>query len=114
MWVTFERLFVDKYFPKDTQNAMQSKFFNLKQGDMSVSKYETKFSALARFATTQFTNDDLQGTWFEEGLKPGIQSKLAPRRLKSFADILAVALAIESKDLQSKKSREANCLLKHH
>ena len=81
---------------------------------MIVIEYETKFSALARFATAQLTNDNFKGARFEEGLKPSIQKKLAPLRLKSFADILGAALTIESKELQLKKNREANPPPKSH
>ena len=56
-----------------------------------------KFSALAYFAIAQLTDDNFKGARFEEGLKPGIQNKLAPLGLKSFANILGATLAIECK-----------------
>ena len=79
---------------------------------MTVTEYETKFSTLAHFSTTQFTDDNFKGALFKEGLKLGIQNKLAPLRLKNFADILGAALAIKSKELQLKRNRESNPLPK--
>ena len=81
---------------------------------MIVMEYEMKFSALSHFATAQLTDDNFKGACFEEGLKPGIQNKLAPLRLKSFIDILGAALAIENKELQLKKNWEANPPPKSH
>ena len=98
-WATFERLFLHKHFPNDTRNGMWSEFFNLKQGDMIIMEYETKFLALALFATAQLTDENFKGAQFEEGLKPSIQTNLAPLQLKSFTDILAIGLANKIKDL---------------
>ena len=78
---------------------MRLKFLNLKQGDMTFIEYKTKFSALARFATPQLTDDNFKWARFEEGLKPSIQDKLAPLQWKSFANSLGIVLAIESKEL---------------
>ena len=51
---------------------MRLEFFNLKQGDTTVTEYETKFSPLAHFATAQLTNNNFKGACFEEELKPSI------------------------------------------
>ena len=46
-WSTFEGLFLDKYFLKVLRDAIQAEFFALQQGNMTITEYETKLSALA-------------------------------------------------------------------
>ncbi|KAL8120052.1 hypothetical protein AgCh_017255 [Apium graveolens] len=49
-WARFTELFLEKYFPDCLQSQMEMEFFELKQGDRSVTEYEAKFTELARIA----------------------------------------------------------------
>ena len=42
-------MFLDKYFPRYMQTQMETKFFELKQDNMTVGEYEKKFTELSRF-----------------------------------------------------------------
>ncbi|KAL8147109.1 hypothetical protein AgCh_004723 [Apium graveolens] len=48
-WDRFTELFWEKYFPCYIKNQMEIKFLELKQGNLSVTDYEAKFTELARF-----------------------------------------------------------------
>ena len=48
-WNRFKRLFLDLYFPRYMQTQMETKFFELKQDNMTVGEYEKKFTELSRF-----------------------------------------------------------------
>ena len=67
-WADFERLFLGQYFPEAVRNEKRSELFSLKQGDLSVTEYEMKFSSLARFAAAQLTDDVFKATIFEARL----------------------------------------------
>ena len=71
-WVDFEWLFLGQYFLEAVRNEKRSELFTLKQGDSTVTEFEMRFLSLARFATTQLTDDIFKATIFETGLWPNI------------------------------------------
>ncbi|KAL8133953.1 hypothetical protein AgCh_009138 [Apium graveolens] len=46
-WDMFTELFLENYFTRYMKNQMEIKFLELKQGNISVTEYETKFTDLA-------------------------------------------------------------------
>ncbi|MCI68462.1 GRAS family transcription factor, partial [Trifolium medium] len=46
----FKREFWVKYFPADARNKKVVEFLELKQGNMSVAEYATKFEKLSAFS----------------------------------------------------------------
>ncbi|XP_028116802.1 uncharacterized protein LOC114314518 [Camellia sinensis] len=48
VWSKFLELFNEKYFPEAGRRQKQVDFLNLKQNDMSVAQYESKFAELSR------------------------------------------------------------------
>ena len=48
-WETFTHLFLYKYFSSVARQAKQNEFLNLRQGDLSITKYEARFGDIARF-----------------------------------------------------------------
>ncbi|MCI85924.1 hypothetical protein A2U01_0107203, partial [Trifolium medium] len=49
-WEMFKREFWVKYFPADVRNRKVVEFLELKQGNMTVAEYATKFEALSAFS----------------------------------------------------------------
>ena len=49
-WETFKNQFTDKYIPSHVKRQKAIKFQQLKQGNMTVLEYVTKFERLARYA----------------------------------------------------------------
>src|ERR1044072_5058632 len=47
-WNTFKRVFLEKYFPVSAQEAKETQFLTLKQGNMSVAEYASKMESLAK------------------------------------------------------------------
>ena len=58
-----------KYFPTSARHAKAQKFLELKQGTMTVLKYMTKFTKLARFVDDYVTTDMEKVRKFEDGMK---------------------------------------------
>lgn len=72
-WDRFKELFFENYFPENTQQDMEVKFLELKQGSMTVAEYVVKFNELARFAPHQVDTEARKARRFELGLKPWAQ-----------------------------------------
>ncbi|KAA0059823.1 reverse transcriptase [Cucumis melo var. makuwa] len=49
-WQTFRGIFEDKYYPSTYCEAKRDEFLGLKQGSLSVVKYERKYTELSRYA----------------------------------------------------------------
>ncbi|XP_069145911.1 uncharacterized protein [Solanum lycopersicum] len=47
-WVSFSRLFMEKYIPGTLRDRKRDEFLSLEQGRLSITAYEAKFSALSR------------------------------------------------------------------
>ncbi|KAL8123967.1 hypothetical protein AgCh_011826 [Apium graveolens] len=74
-WDRFTDFFLEKYFPRFMKNQMEIKFLELKQDNLSVADYETKFTELARFVPEQVDTDEKRAKRFQQGLKPWIRSR---------------------------------------
>ncbi|KAL8120502.1 hypothetical protein AgCh_017617 [Apium graveolens] len=48
-WEKFTEMFLERYLPSYMQDRLEMKFLDLRQDDMSVAKYEVKFSELSKF-----------------------------------------------------------------
>ncbi|XP_031280836.1 uncharacterized protein LOC116139300 [Pistacia vera] len=68
-WANFLQDFFDHYFPVVYQDAKQSEFLRLTQGNMSVEEYLIKFIELSRFAQLIVGNERAKCRRFEEGLR---------------------------------------------
>ena len=75
IWDRFKEMFLEKYFPAYMTDQMELKFLELKQGNMSVAEYETKFTELSRFVPTYVDTERKRARRFQQGLKSWIRSK---------------------------------------
>ncbi|MCI53984.1 pol polyprotein, partial [Trifolium medium] len=74
-WEMFKREFWVKYFPADVRNWKVVEFLELKQGNMSVAEYATKFEALGAFSPYYNTPEAEYDKCikFESGLRPEVK-----------------------------------------
>ncbi|XP_063944973.1 uncharacterized protein LOC135151190 isoform X1 [Daucus carota subsp. sativus] len=105
-WQRFTELFLEKYFPSYMQDQMEIKFLELKQDDMSVAEYETKFSELARFVPEYINTDAKKAKRFQQGLRSWIRGKIAVLELQSYAAVVQKAMIIEGESELSQKERD--------
>ena len=73
-----------QYYPRDMKRATEQEFLRLKQGQMSVMEYATKFNELSRFAPNQVTAEEMKMDHFEQGLKGPIKRMIARHVFTSF------------------------------
>ncbi|XP_028084842.1 uncharacterized protein LOC114285953 [Camellia sinensis] len=78
-WVQFKEIFYDKYFPQCFQDRKVSKFQELKQGNMSITKYEAKFTKELKLPKYV---DVLDKAFVAEGNLAAIKQTKAPTTTK--------------------------------
>ncbi|XP_074361983.1 uncharacterized protein LOC141702182 [Apium graveolens] len=100
-WDRFTKLFLEKYFPRYMKNQMEINFLELKQGNMSVTEYESKFTKLARFVPEQVDAEEKRAKRFQQGLKPWICSGVAIFELTTYMVVVQKAMIIEGKSEMS-------------
>jgi len=104
-WNRFTDLFLEKYFPRFMKNQMEIKFLELKQDNLSVADYETKFTELARFVPEQVDTDEKRAKRFQQGLKPWIRSRVAVFELTTYTAVVQKAMIIEGESEAAQKEK---------
>ena len=66
-WGEFRELFMGKFFPASAKHAKAREFLELKQGNMIVLEYITKFTELARFGDDYRATNMAKVRKFEDG-----------------------------------------------
>jgi len=64
-WERLKELMDAKYYPKDVKRENEREFLSLRQGDMSVKEYITKFNELNYFAPNQVATEEMKMNHFE-------------------------------------------------
>jgi len=95
-WGRFKELFFEKYFPQCIQDRKVSEFEQLKQGDMTVAKYEAKFTELAQYAPHMVNTDNKKARKFEGGLDLDMFDRVGVLKLPKYVDVLDRALMSEA------------------
>ena len=104
-WVSFSRLFMEKYIPGTLRDRKRDEFLSLEQGRMSVTAYEAKFRALSRYATQLCFSPQERIRHFVKGLRSElrISALQVAAKAKSFQEV--VDFVIEVKGVKSPTSR---------
>ncbi|XP_074374172.1 uncharacterized protein LOC141714557 [Apium graveolens] len=64
------------------------KFLDLKQGNMSVAEYKSKFTEFARFVPEQVDTEKKQAQRFQQGLQSWIRSRVAVFELTTYTAVV--------------------------
>lgn len=105
-WERFKEVFFEKYYPKYMSNMMELKFLELKQDNMRVAEYETKFTELSRFVPYYVDTEEKRARKFEQGLKPWIYNKVAVLEISNYAQLVHKAAIVESGNELYLKAKE--------
>ncbi|XP_028087931.1 uncharacterized protein LOC114288612 [Camellia sinensis] len=119
-WDQFKEIFYEKYFLQCIWDRNVSEFEQLKQGDMTVAEYETKFTELARYAPCMVDTDYKKARKFEGKLTVKVLDQVNVLKLEKYVDVLDKALMSEANIAALKMSKstattegESNKLKKH-
>ncbi|XP_027338052.1 uncharacterized protein LOC113851987 [Abrus precatorius] len=101
-WEAFRRKFLEKFFPETVRRTKEAEFLYLRQGNMSVSEYATRFESLSKYATYYQHQPDEH--WkcqkFEEGLRYEIRKGVITQRIRNFPESINACTDLEDLDVQ--------------
>ncbi|KAH7542658.1 hypothetical protein FEM48_Zijuj02G0097500 [Ziziphus jujuba var. spinosa] len=63
-------------------------FIELKQGKMTLARYERKFDELSRYAPHLVDTDERKAKKFERGLRDGLRRTIYVLRLRTYGEVL--------------------------
>ena len=79
-------MFLEKYFPEDVRNKKEMEFLELKQGNMTVAEYATKFKELVRYFPHYQGRDGESSKCvkFLNGLQPEVKQAVNYQGVRQF------------------------------
>ena len=105
-WDQFQQEFTDRFFPQSHKDSKIEEFFRLEQKNMSVSKYEKKFSELVRLVQYNQANEVLKCKRFLAGLQHRVRVHLSVVPQNRFGDLVEAALRVEQSTMAMYQSRK--------
>lgn len=106
VWAIFEKVFYENFFPKALRQKKQREFTLLKQGEMTVGQYASRFVELSRFALSLVVEEEMKANKFQWGLKPFIRSKVALFHERTYMGVLDYAMIVEREYDELTQARE--------
>ncbi|XP_059663993.1 uncharacterized protein LOC132309726 [Cornus florida] len=101
-YATFKKLYYEKYFPAPKRRELKKEFDGLKQGSITVTEYENKFTSLLRFAPRIANDEEGKIEKFVDGLNLTIRPIVAASELTEYAKAVRKALVVEAESKDSK------------
>ncbi|XP_038883046.1 uncharacterized protein LOC120074107 [Benincasa hispida] len=95
-WEQFKERFYEKYFSANTRYNKQAEFLNLKQGVMSMEKYEQEFDKLSHFTPELVATEAARTERFIQGLRSGLRGMVHALDLKTYVAVLRTAVRIDA------------------
>ncbi|XP_059650034.1 uncharacterized protein LOC132295762 [Cornus florida] len=104
---TFKKLYYEKYFPAPKRKELKKEFDGLRQGNMTVTEYENKFTSLLRFALGIANDKEGKIEKFVDGLDLTIRPIMAASKPTDYAKTVRKALVVEAESKDNKTIRES-------
>ena len=98
VWETFREKFLENYFPVDLRKRKAREFLDLKQGDMSVGEYTSKFNELLQYWPhhRQEGTDEELCTFYENGLRLEIREAICYLQITNFSQLVTQSRIFET------------------
>lgn len=77
------------------REAKEAEFISLIQGNRTILQYKAKFMELMRFTPHISENEERKARKFQKGLCPSIRTKMASVRLRTFVEVVDIAMMVE-------------------
>ncbi|XP_059658355.1 uncharacterized protein LOC132304628 [Cornus florida] len=106
-YATFKKLYYEKYFPAPKRRELKKEFDGLKQGSMTVTEYENKFTSLLRFTPGIANDEEGKIEKFVDGLDLTIRPIVAASEPTEYAKAVRKALVVEAESKDNKAIRES-------
>ena len=107
-WNSFLGEFRSKFIPLLVRERKEQEFMDLRQKTLTVAQYEVLFTKLSKYALEMINTEEKKIGRFWLGLNVELKRTLLPARIKTYADIVEMALRAEDcqdriNKLQSRK-----------
>ncbi|XP_059639024.1 uncharacterized protein LOC132281322 [Cornus florida] len=106
-YATFKKLYYEKYFPAPKRRELKKEFDAFKQGSITVTEYENKFTSLLRFAPGIANDEEGNIEKFVDGLDLTIRPIVATLEPTEYAKAVRKALVVEAESKDNKAIRES-------
>src|SRR3954464_1927591 len=105
-WDEFVSLFLERHFPDTDREAYQIELTNLKQEEMTVSEYASKFIQLSHYAPYLVLTEAEKARQFQLCLRPQILNQMLTHRFRNMALCMNEALVHERWVAKGKRMRD--------
>ena len=105
-WDQFQQEFTDRFFPQSHKDSKIEEFYKLEKKNMSVSKYEKRFSELVRLVPYIQADKVLKYKRFLSGLQHRIKVHLPVVPHNRFGGLVEVTLRVEQSTTTMYQSRQ--------
>ncbi|EOY21430.1 Gag protease polyprotein [Theobroma cacao] len=94
-WSDFIREFDSQYFTYFYQREKKKEFLSLKQGNLIVEEYETRFNELMLYVLDLVKSEQDQANYFEEKLRNKIKERMTVIGREPHKEVVQMALRVE-------------------
>ncbi|WRX14562.1 Retrotransposon gag domain - like 10 [Theobroma cacao] len=94
-WMDFFREFDYQYYTYFHQKEKKREFLSLKQGNMTIEEYETRFNELMSYVPELVRMEQDQVNYFEEGLRNEIWERMIVTSKEPYKEVVQMALRAE-------------------
>ena len=102
----FETVFLDQCFPEAAREERQQQFRELRQERLSVAGFESRFTALSRFAPEMVAAEANRCRRFERGLRALMLDRVFTLRIRVYSKMVDTAVAVERGLREAARLRE--------
>ena len=98
-WGAFKTKFLENYFPRDLRKQRAREFLELKQGNLSVGDYTSRFNELMQYCP-QYQGEENEEdlcAHYENGLRPEIQEVVCHLQITDFSQLVTKSRIFEEK-----------------
>ncbi|WRX10265.1 Reverse transcriptase domain - like 10 [Theobroma cacao] len=104
-WFDFLREFDGQYFTYFHQKEKKREFLSLKQGNLTVEEYETRFNELMLYVPDLVKFEQDQASYFEEGLRNEIRERMTVTGREPHKEVVQMALQAEKLAIENMRIR---------
>jgi hypothetical protein len=90
-WRDFREEFEERYYSWEHRREKEQEFLDLRQGDLTVLKYERRFQDLAAFASTYLLTERHRVERFHDGLRQELRMILIAMQFQSVRELVRAA-----------------------
>jgi len=109
IWNQLKALMDAQYYPQDVRRAKEWEFLRLKQGEISVVEYPTKFNELSHFTPNQVATEEMRIDHFEQGLRGEVKQIKARHTYVNFQEMyqkgVKVARIINETEIENREKK---------